>query len=167
MRTERNKDGTYSCWMSRSEYQEVPRQASSFEREIALRLMGDCGLRVAEVPDVHPSHISRAKDGKHHMLEVVSGKDTTGEYSDGKQCETWLPVELERQIHRYIREEGIDEDEPLIQKSKKTLQNWVEWSAEAAAQQTGDSDYERISSHDLRRCWATTCSSSTASTPAS
>lgn len=154
MRTERNKDNSYNVWMSRAEYHEIPRQAETFEREIALRLMGDCGLRVREVLDVHPEHISRTSDGRHHMLEVVAGKDTTGDFSGGKHRETWIPAELERQIHRYATEEGIADDEPLIQKSKKTLQNWVEWSAEAAATETGDTDYERVSSHDLRRCWA-------------
>lgn len=52
MRTERNRDGTFNVWMSRDEYRELPRQAHSGLAEVALRLMGDCGLRVAEVPDV-------------------------------------------------------------------------------------------------------------------
>ncbi len=39
-------------------------------------------------------------DGTHHSLEVVGGTDTTGEHTDGKHRETWLPVELERTINR-------------------------------------------------------------------
>lgn len=154
MRTERNKDGTWNVWMSREEYRELPREAQSWEQEIALRLMGDCGLRVAEVLDVTPGNIDRMSDGTHHNLEVVAGKDTTGEYSEGKQRETWLPVDLERLIYRYADDEGIDDDELLIDKSKKTLQNWVDNAAERAAERTGDDDYRRVSSHDLRRCWA-------------
>ncbi|WP_254922013.1 hypothetical protein [Halorubrum sp. Eb13] len=40
--------------------------------------------------------------GRLYKLEVVSGKDTTGEYVDGKQRETWLPVDVETTINRYV-----------------------------------------------------------------
>ncbi|WP_330633573.1 site-specific integrase [Halocatena halophila] len=154
MRTERNKDGSFNVWMSRDEYQHLPRAASSWDREIAIRLMGDCGLRVAEVLDVCPAHVSRMSDGTHHSLEVVGGKDTSGEYQEGKHRETWVPVELERTINRYMQHEGITHDEPIIDRSKRTLQYWVEQAAEQAAEDTGDDDYLRVSTHDLRRCWA-------------
>lgn len=154
MRTERNKDGTYNVWMSRTEYHDIPRQADTRMQEIALRLMGDCGLRVEETLYVSPGDISRKKDRRNYELEVTNGKDTTGEYSGGKQRETWMPVDLERQIHRYVREEGIEDDEPLIPRAKKTVQNWVTKAASRAADETADRDYERVSSHDLRRCWA-------------
>ncbi len=154
MRTERNRDGSYNVWMSREEYQHLPRATTSWDREIAIRLMGDCGLRVAEVLDVCPDHISRMSDGRHYRLEVVDGKDTTGEYADGKHRETWLPVELERTINRYTQHEEIDHGEPLIDRTKRSVQFWVENAAEQAAAETGDEDYRRVSSHDLRRCWA-------------
>ena len=154
MRTERNKDGTWNVWMSREEFRELPRAADSFEREIAIRLMGDCGLRVAEVLDVEPRHISRMSDGRHHALEVVGGKDTTGEFQGGKHRETWLPVDVEAVINRYVQAEEIAREELLIDRSKRTVQNWVEKAADAAAEATGDPDYRRVSTHDLRRCWA-------------
>lgn len=153
MRTERNRDGTFNVWMNRSEFEQLAREAKSQRREIALRLMGDCGLRVGEVPDVCPEHIERTKDGSHHMLEVVSAKDTSGEYSGGKYREAWLPVALERSIHRYRRDEGIDAGEPLFDVSIRTLQNWVDDAAARAAEETGDDNFRRVSSHDLRRCW--------------
>ncbi|WP_415381477.1 site-specific integrase [Halosimplex sp. TS25] len=154
MRTERNKDGSWNVWMSREEYRALPRAAESFEREIAIRLMGDCGLRAHEVLDVKPKHISRMSDGRHYELEVIGGKDTTGEYDQGKHRETWLPIEVESLINRYIQSEGIDRDAPLVDVSKRTVQNWVEWAADEAANEMGDPDYERVSSHDLRRAWA-------------
>jgi integrase len=154
MRTERNKDGTYNVWMDREEYRELPRAASTHEREVAIRLMGDAGLRASEVLGVRPEHIKRAKDGRHYQLEVVSGKDTTGEYEGGKQRETWLPVDTEAVINRFIRDNKIGHEAPLIDKSVRTLQNWVADAAEQAAEVTGDPDYERVSTHDLRRCWA-------------
>jgi integrase len=154
MRTERNRDTSYNVWMSRDEYERLPRATNGYAQEIALRLMGDSGLRVAEVLDVCPEHISRMSDGRHYGLEVVGGKDTSGSYSGGKHRETWLPVDLERDINRYVQNEEIARDEPLIDRTKRTLQFWVENAAERAADETGDDDYRRVTSHDLRRCWA-------------
>lgn len=156
MRTERNKDGTWNVWMNRDEYRELPRQAHSGLAEVAIRLMGDSGLRVAEVPDVTPGDISRRSDGRHYKLEVTGGKDTTGGHDGGKYRETWLPIDLEAHINRIQQNaiRDIGDDDPVIDRSKRTLQNWVEQAAEAAAEETGDEDYRRISTHDLRRCWA-------------
>jgi integrase len=154
MRTERNRDHSYNIWMSRDEYERLPRATNGYAQEIALRLMGDCGLRVAEVLDVCPSHIDRMSDGRHYGLEVVAGKDTSGSYSGGKHRETWLPVDLERDINRYTQHQEINRDEPLIDRSKRTLQYWVESAAVTVADETGDDDYRRVTSHDLRRCWA-------------
>jgi integrase len=140
--------------MARDEYERLPRATGGYDQEIALRLMGDCGLRVAEVLDVCPEHISRMTDGRHYGLEVVAGKDTSGSYSGGKHRETWLPVDLERDINRYTQQQEISSDEPLIDRSKRTLQYWVETAAATVAEETGDDDYQRVTSHDLRRCWA-------------
>lgn len=86
--------------MSRDEYREIPQVSTSFQQEIALRLMRDYGLRVAEVLDAKPEHISRRSDGRNFEVEVVAGKDTTGEYSRGEHLETWLPHDFEAKINR-------------------------------------------------------------------
>lgn len=112
--------------------------------------MGDCGLRVTEVLGVTPSNISRMDDGRHYELEVTNGKDTTGSYDGGKHRETWLSVEVEATINRYVREAGLRDDDPLIGRSKRTVQYWVE----NAADESDNEDYRRVSTHDLRRYWA-------------
>lgn len=154
MRTERNRDGTWNVWMSRDEYRELPRSASSLKSEVAIRLMGDTGLRSFEVPEVTPGDISRMKDGRHYELEVTSGKDTTGEYAHGKQRETWLPIDTEALINRHVQNADLGPDDPLVDVSRRQVQNYVTDAAAAAAEETGDRDYQRLSSHDLRRCWA-------------
>jgi integrase len=63
-------------------------------------------------------------------------------------------VDLERDINRYTQQQEISSDEPLIDRSKRTLQYWVQTAAENAADETGDTDYRRVTTHDLRRCWA-------------
>ena len=116
-------------------------------------MRGDCGLRVAEVLDVTPGDISRRSDGRSWKLEVVAGKDTSGEYAQGKHRETWLPRDLEARINRLVQDGGED-SEPVVDRSKRTVQHWVECACDRAADETGDDDYRRVSTHDLRRCWA-------------
>jgi len=154
MRTERNKDSSWNVWLSRSEYEVLSREAETFEQEVAIRLMGDCGLRVQEVLDVKPKHVSRMSDSTHFELKVIGGKDTTGEYTGGGHRETWLPRDVEATINRYIQQAGIDDKERLVPKAKRTVQYWIKQTAEKAAEETVDDDYRRISTHDLRRCWA-------------
>ncbi|WP_202979393.1 site-specific integrase [Natrinema versiforme] len=140
--------------MSRDEYQQLVHHTESLEEEIALRLMGDCGLRIGEVGDVSYSHVKRMPDGSGYKLRVVHGKDTTGELDEGKFRETWLPDGLERWLYRYKSENELNEDEELITVTRRTLNNWVDYAAEGAAEETGDDDYRKLSSHDLRRQWA-------------
>lgn len=156
MRTERNKDGSYNVWMYRSQNEVSPlfRGAHSVEAEIALRLMADCGLRVGEVGDVTPADIKRRPDGQNFGLEVTAGKDTTGEYDEGKQRETWLSRDFEARINRFVQSADRCDDEPVVSAAKRTVQSWVSRAADAAADETGVKDYRRVSSHDLRRAWA-------------
>jgi len=158
MRLERKADGSFKVWMSRDEYIELVKYAGDGGphpiEEIALRLMGDCGLRISETLDVCYDDVKRMPDGSGYKLRVKHGKDTTGESDDGKFRETWLPDQLERMMYRHAREQGLDDDEPLISVTRRTVSNWVTYAAEDAAGATGDEDYLELSSHDLRRQWA-------------
>jgi len=57
-------------------------------------------------------------------------------------------------MYRYAREQGLEDDEPLINVTRRTVSNWVTYASESAAEATGDDDYAKLSSHDLRRQWA-------------
>ena len=154
MRTERNKDGSFNVWMSRREYENIPRTANNWHEELAIRIMGECGLRVGEVVNVEPGDISRMSDGEHHKLTVHKGKDTTGDYDGGKHREAWIPDALETDIYRYVQERHIESDELLFPVTDRTVKNWVKRAAQNTASRTGDTDYKKVSSHDLRRSWA-------------
>jgi len=154
MQLERNRDETFNVWMSRDEYRHLPRNARDYSHELAIRLMGECGLRVKEALNVSYSDVKRSEDGQHYRLRVHSGKDTTGEYESGKYREAWLPVSLERQMFRYTQERDIAGSEPLFSVSKRTLQNWVSYAANDTAEATDEADYRKVSAHDLRRSWA-------------
>ena len=154
MQLERNKDQTFNVWLNRDEYQRLPRHARDYSHELAIRLMGECGLRVAETKEVAYDDVKRSTDGQHYRLRVGAGKDTTGEYDGGKYREAWLPASLERQMYRFIQERDIKPGEPLFDVSVRTLQNWVGYAATDTAEATGEEDYQKVSAHDLRRSWA-------------
>ncbi|USZ71258.1 site-specific integrase [Natronosalvus halobius] len=154
MRVERNADGTYNVWMSRNEYQRLVRCTESTEEEIALRLMGDCGLRSKEVLNARYSDVKRSGNGNSYFLRVRHGKDSTGEKLGGKYRETWLPDDLEMRLYKFKEENDLEHDEPLVQVSRRTLNNWVSYAGNDAANQYNDEDYHKVSTHDLRRQWA-------------
>jgi hypothetical protein len=63
-----------------------------------------------------------------------------------------LPIETERIINRYRQHQDLAPDDPLIDRSPRTLLYWVAQAAGNAANETGgDDNYHRVSSHDLRR----------------
>jgi hypothetical protein len=57
-------------------------------------------------------------------------------------------------INRYTQQHDLADHDPPVDASKRTVQCWVEDAAAAAAEETGDDHYRRVSTHDLRCCWA-------------
>ena len=135
-------------YMTDEEYRILRRSAESNRDELMIRLCGQAGLRSFEVTQVKPKHVRRAKDGKHYFLRVPRGKDTTG--TGGKTRDTFLPRDLETRLHRFARDNGIDENEAYFPYSARWVQERVKMAAENAYGETGDEDWLKVSSHDLR-----------------
>jgi len=57
-------------------------------------------------------------------------------------------------IHLYSNSEEIADDEPLIELTPRSVQRVVTRIAECVADETGDPDWRKVSSHDLRRYFA-------------
>lgn len=68
-----------------------------------------CNIVIAEMLGVSLSDILRLDDGCYYEFEIRNGKDTMGSYDGEKQRETWLPVEVEATINRYVREAGLED----------------------------------------------------------
>ena len=100
-----------------------------------------------------PGHVRRAGDGDHYRLRVPRGKDTkTGE---GAPRDAYLPAEVERDLYQYQRDEWLDDDDdPYVDLTAGGVRAVVRRTADAAAERTGDDDFEDVSSHDLRRRFA-------------
>ena len=141
-------------WLSENDYDDLVRAADSYRDSIVIRLGGEVGLRSFEIPQVTPGGVQRhvGDDGDHYFLRVPKGKDTSG--GGGKARDAYLPQDLERAIHRFVQSEDIDDDEPIVDVSRRTVQRIVTRTANRAADETGDTDFQQVSSHDLRRYFA-------------
>lgn len=101
---------------------------------------------------IQPQHVKRTEDGEHYRVRVPEGKDTTG--SGGKPRDAYLPRDVEGDLHRYENAESIGRTEPFVDLSERGVRDVVKRTAKRAADETGDTDYHYVSSHDLRRRFA-------------
>ena len=141
-----NDSGRKSVWLTKGELEQLfesAEQHNDMRREIALRLMGECGLRSAEVLDVTYEHIESVEGQDRYLLKVPHGKGD-------KERKTIISAGLRESIKAYSRANN-GESNPVIECSKRTLTNWVE---SAADEQEGDG-WEHVSCHDLRRSFGT------------
>lgn len=142
------------CWLSRSECERLAQEAGKqdWKREIAIQLQTHCGLRSDEVPKVTMGDVRYSEEGECFLFEIA-GKNTDG--GDPKKRDVWLPGDVERNLSKFTRERGIDDDEPIVDVSASSVRRWVREAAQKIARREGNERWNSISSHDLRRSWAT------------
>ncbi len=146
------REETFKVWMTDEELETLRRSAKSHRDDLIIQLGGYVGLRAFEIPQVQPQHIKRTDDGGHYHLRVPRGKDTRN--GTGMPRDAYLPQEVERDLHRYITANKIQSGQPVIDLSPRGVRSVVERTAARAAEETGDPDYEYVSSHVLRRRFA-------------
>lgn len=114
--------------------------------------MGRCGLRVSEVNYPADEHLRWSDDGDIWLFEV-RGKNTKG--GDQKIRDAWMPEDVADDVHKYSRERGLNAVENWVDVSTPSVRRWVTEAAHAVAEETDDERWTNVSSHDLRRSWAT------------
>jgi integrase len=139
------KDGR-RVWLSDQEVDRLLEHADEQRRRIAFELGARCGLRSHEVLDVAPAHVVD-DDQVGAMLRVVAGKGD-------KPRETPIPPTLAESIRTVgdFRDAGVDD--PIIDRSTRTLRRWVTNAGDGLADETGEDRWRYLSFHDLRRTWA-------------
>jgi len=142
------------CWLSLDELDDLERAAGAagWEREVAVQLMGRCGLRASEVSYPADEHLRWSEEGDVWLFEV-RGKNTKG--GERKTRDAWMPEPVADDIHKFSRERGLEPTDSWVQVSTPTIRRWVKEAAEQVAEDTGNERWRDISSHDLRRSWAT------------
>ena len=151
-------------WLDDSEATTLQRtlEKRAWKRGIAGTLMLRCGLRSEETTTVTPGDVIRGKDGESWFLEV-QGKNTKG--GEKTTRKTWLPADVERELFNYARQNDINDEEPYLPYTPRTVQNWITNDHGTDGEGTGAADvlsrkddetddWKHVSSHDLRRHWA-------------
>jgi len=149
-------ENQWRVWMHPDEYKQLRACAESRRAHIAIRLGGECGLRVNETASfklnqVRETSVDIVDDA--YFLQVW-GKDTLSKHEDGKFREAFIPLSLYREIEKHADEEGIGPDEEIIPVTKRTTQEYIKRAAIRCADRYGNEHFNKVSSHDLRAYWA-------------
>jgi len=148
-------ENQWRCYLNPTDYARIRACAESRRAHIAIRLGGECGFRVSETAKFKPGDIRESTSDVDSRFVKVLGKDTTGTHEDGKYRDAFMPESLYREIRKHAEEEGIEDDEELIPVTKRTTQEYIKRAAIWAGERYNVSDYELVSSHDLRAYFAT------------
>jgi len=145
-----NKEGQFKVWMTDDEIEDLRRAAASRRDDLVIQLGAFVGLRAFEMPQIQPQHIKQ--EAGQYRLRIPEGKDTAN--GTGKPRDGFLPDHVERDLQQFQNAENIAPRDPFIDLSERGVRAVVKRTAEHAAEQTGDPDFEHVSSHDLRRRFA-------------
>lgn len=148
-------ENQWRCYLNPTDYRRIRACSESRRAHIAIRLGGECGLRVSETSVAKPGDIRESTSGVDARFLGVFGKDTSGKREDGKFRDVFLPESLYREIQKHADENDINSDDDLIPVTKRTTQEYIKRAAETAASRYDLEEYGRVSSHDLRAYFAT------------
>jgi integrase len=123
-----------------------------WEREIAIQLMSRCGLRADEVGYATPDRLRWSSSGDCWLLEV-QGKNTKG--GGKKTRDAWVPEEVAENIQRFVSERNRETTDTVVSVTTPSVRRWVREAAEQLADDGHGDRWRSVSSHDLRRSWAT------------
>jgi integrase len=141
------------CWLDfPDEIDQLADEAreGDWKRRIAILLMGRVGLRASGVPTAKPGGLKRNDDGDYWQL-AVRGKNTKG--GSKATRDAYVPDAVKRELENYAMERNIAPSEPYLDASVDSIRRWVR---EAREELASESDrWQHVSSHDLRRSWAT------------
>lgn len=151
MRLEAASGGETKVWLTDEEVEDLRRATASQRNDLIIQLGAYVGLRAFEIPQVRPTDIKTTEAGQ-YRLHVPAGKDTTG--NGGKPRDAFLPADVERDLQRYQNAENIAPKDTFIDLSTDSVRKVVIRAADKAAEMTGDDDFAKVSSHDLRRRFA-------------
>jgi len=138
----------YAVWLSKEEQEELLNNVRTHpKRQLAFRAMLH-GLRTDELSYVRTANIRELKtEQTAHKLEV----------SDGKTGYREVPISrrMVEQMRMVKNTTGTRKDRPLIDTGKRNIRRWMEKARDELEEQTGESNWQWVSPHDLRRTWAT------------
>lgn len=155
------KDDKWRVFLDTDEYRDLlehayePPSRSRQQVQLEMRLMAE-SLRVDTVSGLTFGQFQKREtpEGERRVV-VVSAKDSTEREAETRPRTVYIPDDTMEMVHDHADRRGLDDDDLLFSCSKRTIQRDVTRSAENAATATGNADFRKVSSHDLRRYFAT------------
>lgn len=149
-----DSESEVKCWLTYD--RELNRLESKarerdWTQEIAIQLMCRVGCRASGVLSPKPKNLRWNSEGEYWELQI-KGKNTKG--GEKTVRDAYVPERVKENLDRYQSERGIHEDEPYVDASVSTVRRWVREITDTIAEQSGESRWQYVSSHDLRRSWA-------------
>lgn len=143
------------CWLDYPDEVQIVEQYArerDWEHEIAIQLMARVGSRASGVLSAKPQNLRWNSDGEYWQL-TIKGKNTKG--GEKTIRDAYVPTKVKENLDRYASEREIADDEPYVDASVSTIRRWVREITDEIAEETGNERWNEVSSHDLRRSWAT------------
>ncbi|SNZ03287.1 hypothetical protein SAMN06269185_0238 [Natronoarchaeum philippinense] len=132
--------------LSRDDYRRLVERAETYRKALIVRLLGESGLRVAEITRLRPEDLRPAPgDSSGALLDVRTAEGERSRVA-------YVSADLRRALDRYVRSDGIADDEPVIGVSARRVQMLVS----EAADEAGADRLSEVSASDLRSYFART-----------
>lgn len=124
--------------------------------KLGSRLMGEAGFRHDGIDELiygeeYTPHDERVKIT---FMRLLAGKDSTGEFEDGKRRDPWIRQDLVDALEEHIARRGISKGDKLFIFSYDQFRSRVKVVGEYLAELTGNRDWEDLRPHDFRAFFA-------------
>jgi hypothetical protein len=145
-------DDKWRVFLQMQEFVQLLESAKHQRARTAIYLMA-ISLRVGTAADLLVGQFYR-EDGFWWLH--VEAKDSTERDRETKPREILVPQVVVRELESHLGDDfdSLPDDREVFDFVKRTLQRDVTDAAENAAVATGDEQFEKVSSHDLRRYYA-------------
>ena len=143
------------CWLTYpEEVQKIEEKARErdWEQEILVQLCARVGCRISDALTAEPQNVKWNSDGEYWEIKVW-GKNTKG--GEKTVRDAYVPDEVKKNLDRYQSERDIDSAESYVQISNSRARDWIREITNEIAEENGNERWKHVSSHDLRRSWAT------------
>ncbi|MFC6718568.1 bacterio-opsin activator domain-containing protein [Natrialbaceae archaeon GCM10025810] len=142
-------EGGRSTALEREQYERLLDAAETYREVLVIRLCAEVGLRPAELTRLSTADVDRVRaDPPRYLLRVPPDDEGRGDRT------AYLPTSVERELRRYARSNGLTDDDPIVSVTPRRLQMLVSEVGERASNLFGDPSLASVSTHDLRRFFA-------------
>ncbi|MEF8782401.1 MAG: bacterio-opsin activator domain-containing protein [Haloarculaceae archaeon] len=134
--------------LTEREYEQLRRSTETHREELLVRLCGEVGLKAAEIARIRPGDVTS------HGEQERTRYFLTVRESDGGTREAYLPTQVAHDFWQYVRSNGVDTDEAVIDVTPRRVQMIVRDVGERAAEWTGRPSLSAVTPSELRRFFA-------------